>query len=299
MFMKFALTGNIIDGTVVAAAVKSRIKVAVEKSKAEGLIQPCLSTVLVGNDPASAIYVKNKQKAAADVGIGTRDHKLESDISENELLELITELNNDPEVHGILVQLPLPDKIDESLITNAITPSKDVDGLTQTNAGMLLNGKATLIPCTPLGIMELLNFYKIQLQSIDAVVVNRSNLVGKPLALLLLQRNATVMICHSKSKNLVDKLRSAELIVTAVGNRESFTLKSNMVQNGAVIIDVGITRFMGKPTGDVEDFGSLKEKASWITPVPGGVGPMTIAMLLNNTLLAASLCTDDIKNKHY
>ena len=297
--MKFALTGNIIDGTLVAAAVKARIKVAVEKSKADGLIQPCLSTVVVGNDPASAIYVKNKQKAAADVGISTRDHKLKSDISQSELLELIMKLNNDPEVHGILVQLPLPNKIDEYLITNAITPSKDVDGLTQTNAGMLLNGRATLIPCTPLGIMELLNFYKIELQSIDAVVVNRSNLVGKPLALLLLQRNATVMICHSKSKNLVDKLRSAELIVTAVGNRQSFTLKSNMVQNGAVIIDVGITRFMGKPTGDVEDFASLKEKASWITPVPGGVGPMTIAMLLNNTLLAASLCTDDIKNKHY
>jgi methylenetetrahydrofolate dehydrogenase (NADP+) / methenyltetrahydrofolate cyclohydrolase len=291
------LTGNIIDGTAVAAAVKSRIKRAVENLKAEGLIPPCLATVLVGNDTASAIYVKNKQKAAAEVGISTLDHKLESNISQKEFLELIMLLNNDPQVHGILVQLPLPNNMDESFVVNAITPSKDVDGLTQTNAGMLLNGKATLIPCTPLGIMELLDFYKIDVQSIDAVIVNRSNLVGKPLAILLLQRNATVMICHSKSKNLVDKLRSAELIVTAVGNRERFTLKSNMVKDGAVIVDVGITRFMGKPAGDVEDFQSLKEKASWITPVPGGVGPMTIAMLLNNTLLAASLSTANIESK--
>ena len=291
------MTGNIIDGTAVAAAVKSRIKRAVENLKAEGLIPPCLATVLVGNDTASAIYVKNKQKAAAEVGISTLDHKLESNISQKEFLELIMLLNNDPQVHGILVQLPLPNNMDESFVVNAITPSKDVDGLTQTNAGMLLNGKATLIPCTPLGIMELLDFYKIDVQSIDAVIVNRSNLVGKPLAILLLQRNATVMICHSKSKNLVDKLRSAELIVTAVGNRERFTLKSNMVKDGAVIVDVGITRFMGKPAGDVEDFQSLKEKASWITPVPGGVGPMTIAMLLNNTLLAASLSTANIESK--
>jgi methylenetetrahydrofolate dehydrogenase (NADP+) / methenyltetrahydrofolate cyclohydrolase len=291
------LTGNIIDGTAVAAAVKSRIKRAVENLKAEGLIPPCLATVLVGNDTASAIYVKNKQKAAAEVGISTLDHKLESNISQKEFLELVMLLNNDPQVHGILVQLPLPNNMDESFVVNAITPSKDVDGLTQTNAGMLLNGKATLIPCTPLGIMELLDFYKIDVQSIDAVIVNRSNLVGKPLAILLLQRNATVMICHSKSKNLVDKLRSAELIVTAVGNRERFTLKSNMVKDGAVIVDVGITRFMGKPAGDVEDFQSLKEKASWITPVPGGVGPMTIAMLLNNTLLAASLSTANIESK--
>jgi methylenetetrahydrofolate dehydrogenase (NADP+) / methenyltetrahydrofolate cyclohydrolase len=282
------LTGNVIDGTAVAADVKSRIKTAVGNLKARGLNTPCLATVLVGSDTASAIYVKNKQKAAADVGIRTQDHKLESSISQGELLELIMMLNKDVQVHGILVQLPLPDNIDESFVINTISPSKDVDGLTQTNAGMLLNGKATLIPCIPLGIIELLNFYKIELESIDAVVVNRSNLVGKPLAILLLQRNATVTICHSKSKDLVDKLRSAELIVTAVGNREKFTLKSNMVKEGAVIVDVGITRFMGKPTGDVEDFQSVKEKASWITPVPGGVGPMTIAMLLNNTLRAAS-----------
>lgn len=292
------MSGNIIDGIAVAAAVKSRIKRAVENLRAEGHLPPCLATVLVGKDPASAIYVKNKQKAAADVGISTQDHKLAANISQKELLELIMLLNNDPQVHGILVQLPLPENIDESFVINTISPSKDVDGLTQTNAGMLLNGKATLIPCTPLGIIELLDFYKIELESIDAVVVNRSNLVGKPLAILLLQRNATIMICHSKSKNLVNKLRSAELIITAVGNRDRFTLRDNMVKEGAVIVDVGITRFMGKPAGDVEDFQSLKEKASWITPVPGGVGPMTIAMLLNNTLLAASLSTANVQRKN-
>lgn len=278
-----------INGTVVAGSIKSRIKKEVGAMKVKGLAAPCLATVLVGDDPASAIYVKNKQKAATDVGIDTRDHRLSSNISQEELLNLIMRLNQDPLVHGILVQLPLPGSIDEATIVNAISPSKDVDGLTQTNAGMLFNGKPTLIPCTPLGIMELFNYYKIELESIDAVVVNRSNLVGKPLAILLLQRNATVMICHSRSKNLVDKIRSAELIITAVGNRERFALKSSMVKDGAIIIDVGITRLMGKPAGDVEDFQALKEKASWITPVPGGVGPMTIAMLLRNTVLAASV----------
>ena len=282
------MTGNIIDGTVVASSIKGRIKKEVEAMKAKELVAPCLATVLVGDDPASATYVKNKQKAAADVGIETRDHKISSNISEGDLIELIMQLNKDPHVHGILVQLPLPESINEAAVVNAICPSKDVDGLTPTNAGMLFNGKPTLIPCTPLGIMELFNYYKIDLESIDAILVNRSNLVGKPLAILLLQRNATVMICHSRSKNLVDKIRSADLIITAVGNRESFALKSNMVKEGAIIIDVGITRLMGKPAGDVENFEEIREKASWISPVPGGVGPMTIAMLLSNTVLAAS-----------
>jgi methylenetetrahydrofolate dehydrogenase (NADP+)/methenyltetrahydrofolate cyclohydrolase len=283
------LTGNIIDGTIVASSIKSRLKKEVEAMKVKGLVAPCLATVLVGDDPASATYITNKQKAAVDVGIDTRDHKIGSNISQEELIELIRRLNKDPQVHGILVQLPLPESINEATVVNAISPSKDVDGLTPTNAGMLFNGKPILIPCTPLGIMELFNYYKIDVESIDAIVVNRSNLVGKPLAILLLQRNATVMICHSKSKNLVDKIRSSELIITGVGNRKSFALKSSMVKEGAIIIDVGITRLMGKPAGDVEDFEAVKEKASWITPVPGGVGPMTIAMLLSNTVLAASL----------
>ena len=266
--------------------------------KSKGQVIPCLATVLVGNDPASAIYVNNKQKAAAEVGIGTKDHKMSSDISQNELLASISKLNKDPGVHGILVQLPLPQGINEADVINRITPSKDVDGLTETNAGMLFNGRATLIPCTPLGIMQLLDYYKIELESIDAVVLNRSNLVGKPLAILLLQRNASVMVCHSKTKNLIDKIKSADLIVTAVGNRERFALSSNMIKDGAIIIDVGISRLNGRPVGDVEDFESMKKKASWITPVPGGVGPMTIAMLLNNTVLAASRATANTQPEH-
>lgn len=292
------MTANIIDGTIVASVVKSRIKKEVENMQSKGLVIPSLATVLVGNDPASAIYVKNKQKAAADVGISTKDHKIGSNISQKELIELVMKLNSDPEVHGILVQLPLPETINEANVINTISPSKDVDGLTQTNAGMLFNGRAAFVPCTPLGIIELLDYYKIDLESIDAVVVNRSNLVGKPLAILLLQRNASVMVCHSKSKNLVDKIKSAELIVTAVGNRERFALNSSMVKDSAIIIDVGISRLMGRPVGDVEDFESMREKASWITPVPGGVGPMTIAMLLSNTMLAASRSRGNSQAEH-
>jgi methylenetetrahydrofolate dehydrogenase (NADP+)/methenyltetrahydrofolate cyclohydrolase len=292
------LTGSTIDGNIVASVIKSRVKKDVENMKSKGLLIPSLATILVGNDPASAIYVKNKQKAAADVGISTKDHKMASNISQKELIELIMKLNTDPHVHGILVQLPLPEAINEANVINTISPSKDVDGLTQTNAGMLFNGRATLVPCTPLGIMQLLDYYKIELESIDAIVLNRSNLVGKPLAILLLQRNASVMVCHSKSKNLVDKIKSAELIVTAVGSRKRFALNSSMVKDGAIIIDVGISRLMGRPVGDVEDFESMKEKASWITPVPGGVGPMTIAMLLSNTMLAASQTTANTQPKH-
>jgi methylenetetrahydrofolate dehydrogenase (NADP+) / methenyltetrahydrofolate cyclohydrolase len=292
------LTGNTINGNIVASVIKSQVKKEVEKMKSKGQVIPRLATVLVGNDPASAIYVNNKQKAAAEVGIGTKDHKMSSDISQNELLASISKLNMDPNVHGILVQLPLPQGINESDVINQITPSKDVDGLTETNAGMLFNGRATLIPCTPLGIMQLLDYYKIELESIDAVVLNRSNLVGKPLAILLLQRNASVMVCHSKTKNLIDKIKSADLIVTAVGNRERFALRTNMIKDGAIIIDVGISRLNGRPVGDVEEFESMKKKASWITPVPGGVGPMTIAMLLNNTVLAASRATANTQPEH-
>jgi len=292
------LTGNIIDGNIVASVMKSRIKKQVENMQSKGLVIPSLATVLVGSDPASTIYVKNKQKAAADVGISTKDHKISSNISQQELIELVVKLNSDPEVHGILVQLPLPEAINEANVINTISPSKDVDGLTQTNAGMLFNGRPAFVPCTPLGIIQLLDYYKIDLESIDAVVLNRSNLVGKPLAILLLQRNASVMVCHSKSKNLVDKIKSAELIVTAVGNRERFALNSSMVKDSAIIIDVGISRLMGRPVGDVEDFESLREKASWITPVPGGVGPMTIAMLLSNTMLAAARSRGNSRPEH-
>jgi methylenetetrahydrofolate dehydrogenase (NADP+)/methenyltetrahydrofolate cyclohydrolase len=280
------MTGQIIDGLAVALDARSRMKKDVGELKKRHDVTPCLATVLVGDNPASYTYIKNKQKAAAAVGIITRDHKLSSSYNQNELIELIKLLNQDIYVHGILVQLPLPAHIDELAIVNLINPAKDVDGLTPFNAGMLLNGKGNLKPCTPSGIMELLDFYKIDISRMDVVIVNRSNLVGKPLALLLLERNATVTICHSKTKGLDEKLKRADLIVTAVGDRQHFILTEDMVRNDAVVLDVGITRDKGKLMGDV-DFQAVKEKVSWITPVPGGVGPMTISMLLKNTISAA------------
>jgi methylenetetrahydrofolate dehydrogenase (NADP+) / methenyltetrahydrofolate cyclohydrolase len=284
------LAGQIIDGKVVSADVKSRVKKAVDELKSAG-VQPCLATVLVGDDPASATYVKSKQNDAKEVGIVTRDHRLAPTFKQSELVELVQLLNNDPEVHGILVQLPLPSHINEFAVINALSPLKDVDGLTPYNAGMLQNGMALLKPCTPSGVIELLDYYKIDVSGMDAVIVNRSNLVGKPLAFLLLERNATVTVCHSKTKNLKDKLRNADLVVTAIGNRDRFTLQADMVKEGAVVIDVGTARLNGKLVGDV-DFEPVKQKASWITPVPGGVGLMTRAMLLKNTVAAASIAKE-------
>jgi methylenetetrahydrofolate dehydrogenase (NADP+)/methenyltetrahydrofolate cyclohydrolase len=200
-------------------------------------------------------------------------------------------LNNDPAVHGVLVQLPLPKHINEFAIINTLSPLKDVDGLTPYNAGMLQNGMALLKPCTPSGVMELLDYYKIDVSGMDAVIVNRSNLVGKPLTFMLLEKDATVTVCHSMTKGLNEKLRNADLVVTAVGNRQRFTLTADMVKEGAVVIDVGTARLSGKLAGDA-DFDSVREKASWITPVPGGVGLMTRAMLLKNTVAAASIAKE-------
>jgi methylenetetrahydrofolate dehydrogenase (NADP+)/methenyltetrahydrofolate cyclohydrolase len=242
----------------------------------------------VGDDQSSALYVRNKHKAAAMAGIKTRDNKLPSSCSQGELIDLIDTLNRDSEVHGILVQLPLPPQINEFLIFSILNPIKDVDGLTPYNAGMLAGGRAILKPCTPAGILELLDFYKVEISGMDSIIVNRSTLVGKPLAFLLLERDATVTLCHSKTKMLVEKLKTADVVITAVGNREHFVLTADMVKPHSVIIDVGITRHGGKLAGDV-DFENVKEKASWITPVPGGVGPMTVSMLLKNTITAASL----------
>jgi methylenetetrahydrofolate dehydrogenase (NADP+)/methenyltetrahydrofolate cyclohydrolase len=278
---------QILSGLAVAADVKERVRRAVEELKKQG-VTPCLATVLVGDDPASATYVNSKQKTAKDLGIATRDHRLKASFTQRELLDLVNLLNNDSEVHGILVQLPLPKHIDEFAITSSISPLKDVDGLTPYSAGLLQNGMAHLKPCTPSGVMEMLAYYKIDVTGMDAVIVNRSNLVGLPLALMLLEKNATVTICHSRTKDLKSKLRSADLVITAVGNRERFTLTADMVKDGAVVIDVGTSRHGGKLAGDV-DFDRVKEKASWITPVPGGVGPMTIAMLMKNTVSAASI----------
>jgi len=270
----------------VSQQIKQTIKKEVLLLKNKG-IQPCLATILVGDSQASATYVKNKQIAANSVGILTKDIKLSDNIKQDELVNIINELNHDENIHGILVQIPLPHQIETS-ITNMVNHQKDVDGLTSYNLGLLLEGTPKLVPCTPLGILELLDFYNIDVNGMDVAIINRSNLVGKPLSILLMNRDATVTIFHSKSKNLQDRLRNFDCIITAVGNRKNFTLRGNMVKEGAVIFDVGISRTNGKIQGDV-DFESVSEKAAYITPVPGGVGPMTVTMLLKNTVLATSL----------
>ena len=276
----------IINGIEVSAKIKDELKKEIETLKKKG-INPCLATILIGNDPASSIYVKNKHKACTEIGIETRDNRIASTIHEEELIQLVESLNNDTSVHGILVQLPFPSHINEFKVINSIRQTKDVDGLTYYNAGLLLNNKPYLIPCTPLGVIELLKYYDIEPEGKDVVIVNRSILVGKPLALLLLHRNATVTLCHSKTKNLEEKLRTADIVITGVGNRKLFMLKAECIKKNAIVIDIGISRDNGKIVGDV-DFENVSQKASWITPVPGGVGPMTVAMLLKNTVIAAS-----------
>jgi methylenetetrahydrofolate dehydrogenase (NADP+)/methenyltetrahydrofolate cyclohydrolase len=278
--------GKLIDGMLVSQHLKQTIRNEVSALANKG-IKPCLATVLVGNNQASATYVKNKQIAASSVGILTRDFKLRENISQEELVKTINELNHDENVHGILIQLPLPNQIETS-ITNMVNHEKDVDGLTSYNLGLLLEGAPKLIPCTPLGILELLDYYNINVKGIDVAIINRSNLVGKPLGILLMNRDATVTFFHSKSKGMEDKLKNFDCIITAVGDRQKFTLTSNMVKDGAIIFDVGISRINGKIQGDV-DFKSVSERAGYITPVPGGVGPMTVTMLLKNTVHAASL----------
>ena len=282
-----ALTGIKIDGIEVANDVKKRVSLAVTQLKSEG-ITPCLATVLIGENQASATYVRNKHKACAEIGIETKDHKISSDISQNELNKIIDKLNSDNAVHGILVQLPLPTQLDEFETTSRIFPTKDVDGLTPHNTGLLSMGKAVLKPCTPSGIMELFEYYNIDLTGKNVVLINRSNLVGKPLYHLLLQKNATVSTCHSKTKNLIEQCKSADIIITAVGDRTKFTLKPDMIKENSIVVDVAITRHEGKLVGDA-DFSKIIEIAAYATPVPGGVGPMTVAMLLKNTVTAASL----------
>jgi methylenetetrahydrofolate dehydrogenase (NADP+) / methenyltetrahydrofolate cyclohydrolase len=278
--------GQLIDGNLVSQKVKLIIRDEVLDLVNKG-IQPCLATILVGDNQASATYVKNKQTAANSAGILTRDFKLPENVSQNELVSIIEELNRDDKVHGILVQLPLPPQIETS-ITNMVNHEKDVDGLTSHNLGLLLKGVPKLVPCTPLGIIELLDFYKIDVKGMDVAIINRSNLVGKPLGILLMNRDATVTFFHSKSKNIEYKLRNFDCIITAVGDRQKFILQKDMIKEGVIIFDVGISRANGKIKGDV-DFESVSEKAAYITPVPGGVGPMTVTMLLKNTVLAANL----------
>ena len=281
------MTGIKIDGKLIAQTVKDRVKKATDELKTDG-INPCLATVLIGNNTASATYVRNKHKACEEVGIITKDHKLDESVSQQELNKIIDELNADTSVHGILVQLPLPKHLSEFATTSRISPIKDVDGLTPHNAGLLSMKKAALVACTPSGVMEMFDHHNIDLEGKNVVLINRSNLVGKPLYHLLLEKNATVITCHSRTKEIEKFCQSADIVITAVGDRTKFTLTPEMIKDNAIVIDVAITRFEDKLVGDC-DYEKIIEKASFATPVPGGVGPMTVAMLLKNTITATSL----------
>ncbi|QKF64945.1 bifunctional methylenetetrahydrofolate dehydrogenase/methenyltetrahydrofolate cyclohydrolase FolD [Campylobacter corcagiensis] len=275
---------NLIDGKAISAKVKAEVKdKAVELAK-KG-VQPGLAVVLVGDDKASATYVASKEKACKACEIYSLAYKLPASTKEDELLNLIDELNNNDKIHGILVQLPLPKHIDTDKILEKIDPKKDVDGFSAVNVGRLVSGLEGFVPCTPLGVMRLLKEYGIDTKGKNAVVIGRSNIVGKPMANLLLNEDATVTITHSKTQNLDDITKKADIIVVAIGKPNFLT--SQMVKEGAVVIDVGINRLdSGKLVGDA-DFEGLKDKCKFITPVPGGVGPMTIAMLLQNTVTSA------------
>ena len=274
---------EIINGKEISAAVKQRIKAEVKKLSEQGTV-PGLAVIIVGSDPASLVYVGSKEKACAELGIHSEKYALPEETTEQELLDLIKRLNNDDNIHGILCQLPLPPHLDEKLIINSIAPEKDVDAFNPYSVGRIMIGDYDFVPCTPAGIMEMLKYEGIEIAGKSCVVIGRSNIVGKPMAMLLLHANGTVTVCHSKTKNLKEICRNADILVAAVGKAKFVT--EDMVKPGAVVIDVGMNRENGKLCGDV-DFDSVKEKASAITPVPGGVGPMTIAMLMQNTLTAA------------
>ncbi|MDD2205932.1 MAG: bifunctional methylenetetrahydrofolate dehydrogenase/methenyltetrahydrofolate cyclohydrolase FolD [Aminobacterium sp.] len=277
------MKAQILDGKKVAADVRASIKKEVDSLKAEGKHIPGLAVVLVGENPASKVYVGQKEKKCKEVGFNSFLHKLPATTTEEELLKLIETLNNDKAVDGILVQLPLPPQIGTNKILKAIDPLKDVDGFHPVNMGNLVTGLPAVHPCTPKGIMYMLDAYNIDIEGKHAVVVGRSNIVGKPIAHLLLDRNATVTICHSRTRDLASIVRQADIVVAAVGKPHLIT--ASMVKEGAVIVDVGMNRLEEGLVGDV-DFEAVAEVASWITPVPGGVGPLTIAMLLQNTLEA-------------
>jgi methylenetetrahydrofolate dehydrogenase (NADP+)/methenyltetrahydrofolate cyclohydrolase len=276
----------IIDGRAVAQRVRDRVKAEVDELIASGGPQPGLATILVGDDPASQIYVRNKHEKSREAGMVSFNHTLPSDTPQDEVADLIQQLNNDDSVHGILLQLPAPDQIDDEAMTALIDPVKDVDGLTPVNAGLLVQGKPALVPATPAGCMDLLRSVETPIEGAEAVVVGRSQLVGKPVAALLLAANATVTQCHSRTRDLAGHCRRADILVAAVGVPEFIT--GDMVKEGATVIDVGVNRADDGLKGDVH-FASVEPKARAITPVPGGVGQMTIAMLLQNTLTAARM----------
>lgn len=275
----------LIDGKETAKAVRGKIHSEVEAFAAETDKRPGLAVVIVGEDPASQVYVRNKHKACAEVGMYSEVHELPADTDEETLLSLIARLNADEKINGILVQLPLPKHLDEKKVILAIDPKKDVDAFHPVNVGKIMIGDFTFAPCTPAGVMELLHHYGIDVCGKHCVIIGRSNIVGKPQAMLMLKENATVTVCHSRTVGLADIVRGADIVVAAVGRPKFVT--AEMVKDGAVVVDVGINRTAeGKLCGDV-DFDAVEPKASYITPVPGGVGPMTITMLLKNTLAAA------------
>ncbi|MEE9145761.1 MAG: bifunctional methylenetetrahydrofolate dehydrogenase/methenyltetrahydrofolate cyclohydrolase FolD [Candidatus Binatia bacterium] len=279
------MMATIIDGKAVAREVRKEVKVEIEGLKRRWEMTPGLAVVLAGDDPSSHIYVRNKEKACQEVGIRSYQHFLSASVSEKELLELIQNLNQDKKIHGILVQLPLPAHIRADKILGAVSPQKDIDGFHPVNQGLLLQGAEGFKPCTPMGILKLLESAGCDPKGKNAVVVGRSNIVGKPIALMLLARHATVTICHSRTPQLRDEISRADIVVVAIG--KAGLVRGDWIKPGAVVIDVGVNRLpSGKLVGDVE-FEGAKERASWISPVPGGVGPMTICMLLFNTLRAA------------
>ncbi|MES0825970.1 bifunctional methylenetetrahydrofolate dehydrogenase/methenyltetrahydrofolate cyclohydrolase FolD [Ruegeria sp. SCP11] len=281
------MVAQVIDGKAFAAKVRAQVADQVAKLKEENGITPGLAVVLVGEDPASQVYVRSKGKMTVEVGMNSYEHKLDTETSEEDLLALIDKLNNDPAVHGILVQLPLPKHLNEDLVINSIDPAKDVDGFHISNVGLLGTGQKSMVPCTPLGCLMMLRDHHGSLSGMDAVVIGRSNIVGKPMAQLLLGDSCTVTIAHSRTKDLPDVVRRADIVVAAVGRPEM--VPGDWIKEGATVIDVGINRIerdgKNKLVGDV-DYASAAERAGAITPVPGGVGPMTIACLLANTLTA-------------
>lgn len=276
---------KILDGKAVSQRVKDDLKKETEKFVKDNGFAPGLAVVIVGNDPASRVYVNSKKRACEEIGYYSEEHALCESTTEDELLNLVEKLNNNDKIHGILVQLPLPKHINEETIINAINPKKDVDAFHPVNVGKIMIGNFDFLPCTPAGVMELIKESGISLEGKNCVVIGRSNIVGKPQAMLLLHKNATVTICHSKTKNLKEIAQTADVLVVAVGRAQMIT--GDYIKEGAVVIDVGMNRLENKKlVGDV-DFESASKKASYITPVPGGVGPMTIAMLMKNTLTAA------------
>ncbi|QIB26014.1 bifunctional methylenetetrahydrofolate dehydrogenase/methenyltetrahydrofolate cyclohydrolase FolD [Caloranaerobacter azorensis] len=277
------MKNNIIDGKEIAKNIRAGLAKEIEMIKEKYGKVPGLAVILVGNDPASHTYVSMKEKACKKIGIYSEVHRLSEDTTQDQIIELIEKLNKDDKIDGILVQLPLPKGINENIVNYKISPEKDVDGFHAINAGNLFLGEKSFVPCTPKGIIRLIKETGIEIEGKNAVVVGRSNIVGKPTAILLLNENATVKICHSRTRDLAKHVKEADILVSAVGKPE--IIKGEMIKEGAVVIDAGTTKVDGKLVGDVE-FDLAKDRASWITPVPGGVGPMTITMLLENTLEA-------------